>query len=187
MRKIILALLFGVFLSIPSSAYAQDTPADEVFAGYSYFNFDPGDSTLDRLSTHGFLASVTGNVNRYFGVEAEVGANWAGDCFVSGLDCSHIDFAGGPKFSFRGMRVTGFVHNLYGVDHASSGISGVSVTDNDLAIVVGGGLDVRANDMLSVRVVQFDYITTNHFDDLGANRQHNFRIAAGVVIALAHR
>ena len=193
MRIIPALVLIGVLSFFPS-LQAQTTPAAEIFGGYSFVSFDAGDPSgeTDRLSMHGFGGSVTGNANSWFGIEAEVGGNWVGDCGgFTGVDCSHMDFLVGPRFAFRGPRAVGFVHNLFGVDHASVGASvlgaSASVTDNTLAIALGGGADVRANDILSVRIFQFDYITTDHFSGLGSNRQHNFRFQTGLVVTLGRR
>jgi|SRR3990167_167293 len=180
--RIVPALVLALFLCTPAMQ-AQDTPAAEIFGGYSYLSFDGGSlGSSERIGLNGFGTSVTGNINRVIGIEGEIGSHWGSDCGGSGLDCNQLSFMAGPRFAFRGSSVTGFVHNLYGVSHASVGLSGVNVTDNSFALAIGGGVDVKASNVVSIRVAQFDYVMTDLYSGLGADRQNNFRFQAGVVL-----
>jgi hypothetical protein len=184
--------LFAVTLP----AQAQDTPTAEIFGGYSYLNSSPGDPTgiADRLNMHGWNGSFAGNFNYWFGIVGDFSGHYTSDCvdvLVVDISCDHHSFAAGPEVSFRGTRTRAFVRALFGVDNASveAGALGftTSTSDNSFLFGGGGGVDIRANDSISIRAVQFDYLTTDHFSDLGADRQHHFRISAGVVITLARR
>ena len=63
-----LSLFLAAILCCVASASAQDFPRAEVFGGYSYFNLDTLGLT-SRQSLNGWEASVTGNMNRWIGVE----------------------------------------------------------------------------------------------------------------------
>jgi hypothetical protein len=195
MRK--LGFVLGLILLVSVTTAAQDVPRLDVFGGYSYLSLDSGDPTgvIDRQNMHGWGASVTGNLNPWFGVEGDFSGHYKGNCFASGfgLGCSNFSFMAGPRIAVRRDWATGFVHALLGVDHASIELTGIgipgitgNVTDNALAVGIGGGMDLRVNDWVSLRLFQVDYITTHHFENLlGVDRQHNIRAQAGVVLDLS--
>jgi len=190
MKWLIPALLLVVVSFLVPTAHAQTYPAAEIFGGYSFVSFDAGGG--DRLSMHGFNAAVTGNANRWFGVVGDLSWHRAGTCEgFAGVTCSHSSFAAGPQITVRGSQASGFVRGLFGVDHAGIGAGALgltaSITDNTFLAGLGGGVDVRATPLVSIRAIQIDYLTTNHFSNLGADRQHSVRISAGVVFTLARR
>jgi hypothetical protein len=112
-------------------------------------------------------------------------------------------YAGGLQLknnSRSGGALRPFGEALFGVAHATadvcvSGNAGFDVddippcgnnpigpipprtTDNAFTAVIGGGLDIRAGERFSVRVIQFDYAPTR----FGGETQHNFRFGAGLV------
>jgi hypothetical protein len=50
-------------------------------------------------------------------------------------------------------------------------------SENVFATALGGGLDVKATDRISIRVVQADWLGTHYSDDL----QSNVRVSTGIV------
>jgi len=57
-------------LSLPLTAVAQETPKVELFGGYSYFHNEGG------RETHGWTGSVAVNLNRWFGLVADVSGHY---------------------------------------------------------------------------------------------------------------
>jgi hypothetical protein len=83
---------------------------------------------------------------------------------------------GGPRFSIRrSQRITPFVHALFGVDDMKvSGSGEANGTDisvsagtsgTGLAMALGGGLDVKVNRVLAIRLGQVDYLMTHTFGE----------------------
>ncbi len=101
-----LFVLVGVF-SLPVSA--QDYPKGELFGGYQFTHLNPG------INANGWNASITGNVNRWFGVTADFsGAYKNGGKFHTAM--------AGPVFSLRKSEiVTPFAHVLVGAAVLSGG------------------------------------------------------------------
>lgn len=188
-------VLAGLFLLLPAGAMAQDAPKAEVFGGYSYFNADRGSSL------NGWNASVTVNLNSWFGVAGDFSGHYGSDSFrtfvpgVGPLTASadgnlHL-FTFGPVISYhKKNRVTPFAHALFGVAHSNFGGDTVvfvpgtgpvsfnlSEKDNAFAMALGGGVDVKLNRVLAWRLVQADYVLT-HF---GSENQNNARISTGLV------
>ncbi|HEV8138950.1 MAG TPA: outer membrane beta-barrel protein [Pyrinomonadaceae bacterium] len=159
-------------------AMAQQVPKAEVFGGYSWAggNF------------HGWNASVTGNITRRLGVVADFSGHYGSELDGSvRIKKDAHSFLFGPRFSFRGKRLTPFVYALFGATrfHESAIISGQKLSDSDTGFssALGGGLDIKLNDRVAVRALQLDYFRPNFFGEA-----HNRgRLAVGVVLHLGKK
>lgn len=187
MRKLL--FVASLLCLLPLAAYAQDKPKVEIFGGYSYLRTDD-DFFVDNLDLHGWNASVTGNLNKWFGVKADFSGHY-GDLDISpGIraDINGYLFLVGPQFAYRKNDVwQPFGHVLVGGARSHASIPTTAgrrrVTDTSFALVVGGGLDAHIAKNLAIRLFQTDYVLTT-FDDLSDDRQHNFRLSTGLVLRL---
>jgi opacity protein-like surface antigen len=175
-KRVLWFICLAVAASLP--VLAQDVPKVEVFAGYSWAggNF------------HGVNTSVTGNVNKWFGVTADFSGHYGneleGPILVS--KDAHT-FQVGPRFSRRGKRFTPFVYALVGATrfHESATIAGqhLSHADTGFTTTVGGGLDVTVSDRVAIRAFQLDYFRPNFFGEA-----HNrARLAFGLVFHIGKK
>ena len=160
------------------TAAAQEIPKAEVFGGYSWAggNF------------HGWNAAVMGNVTKRFGIVADFSGHYGSE--LDGAILIKKDghsFLFGPRFSFRGKRLTPFFYGVFGVTRfaESAVISGqhLSAVSNGFSLATGGGLDVRVNDRIAVRAFQLDYFRPI-INDEPSNRG---RLAFGVVLRLGKK
>lgn len=176
LRKALCSMCLVFLASLP--ALAQEVPKAEVFGGYSW----------SGGNIHGWNASVTGNVTKRFGIVADFSGH-----YVSGLDGSiptkqdAHSFLFGPRFSFRGKRLTPFVQAMFGATrfHESATVSGQKLSDSDTGFssALGGGLDVKVNDRVAIRAFQLDYFRPNFFGEA-----HNRgRLAFGIVFSLGKK
>ncbi len=214
MRRLIsLAVLIAACASISLAQSTDDYNKYDIFVGYSHNRVDTGiddnDPQLDdiideREGFHGFNASATGNLNRYFGLKVDVSGHWKKKTFpLTGttasldLDSSLYNFLGGVqiKDNSKEARFKPFAHALVGAAHAK--IDGnfsndvcIAVfpspcpvdfeeSDTGFAGAFGGGLDIRASERVDIRAFSLDYNPTRLFD---GGTQHNFRIGVGIVI-----
>jgi opacity protein-like surface antigen len=176
LRKALCAMCLVFLASLP--AMAQDVPKAEVFGGYSWAggNF------------HGWNASVTGNVNKQLGIVADFSGHYGSE--LDGPILVKQDahsFLFGPRFSFRGKRLTPFVYALFGATrfHESATIAGQNLfhSDTGFSSALGGGLDIKVNDRVAIRAFQIDYFRPNFFGEA-----HNRgRLAFGVVLHLGKK
>jgi opacity protein-like surface antigen len=172
MQKICLTI--GLLLLTSLSALAQETPKVELFGGYSYAG----------EGSHGFAASITGNVNSSLGLVAEIGGQYSHfeeEGIRESISAPSVLF--GPRLSLRSnKRLTPFVHALFGASHIRSEATELGQTfifsDTSFAMAIGGCLDVRVSDNIAIRVIQVDYLRTHHFDQT----QNKGRIVTGVVL-----
>lgn len=177
--RVIITVLTAVFCVSP--AWCQDVPRLEVFAGYSYLNFDTAGVT-SRLNLNGWEASAAFSLNRWVGLEGDIAGHYKVGCGgVPGLTCKDLSFMGGSRFTYRKSRATAFAHGLFGVDNGTLGYLSYSASDTPFATAVGGGVDYSLTKSISIRAGQVDYFLTRHVGNLTVPHQNNFRISTGVV------
>jgi outer membrane protein OmpA-like peptidoglycan-associated protein len=166
-----------------------DFPHEELFLGYSYLNFSPGNN-LPQADFNGFSASFAYNFTRYLGLVGDLGGYHAGDyAGVANVSSSIVSYLFGPRLSLRNdSRVTPFVQILLGGAHLSSdpgSIGGASsFKSNGFALATGGGLDIGLNRRFAIRVPQVEYLMTR-FDPKIAGvptHQNNVRASVGLLV-----
>ena len=173
----------------------------------------------NRAGLHGVNAAVTGYVTPRFGITGDFSFNQRSRNFgdtgsttvgnVSGdVDTRVFQFMGGPQVRFPNQtRVTPFARVLFGVANTrfeveqntrlATGTStrSFNTSSTDFAMAVGGGLDVRLNERVGLRLLQVDYnpvfLRDRSINVLGATgalntqtlegqRQDNIRLGFGV-------
>ena len=191
------------------STMAQDYPKAEVFGGYSFLHADDSLSfrSAGGANLHGWNASVTANLDRWFGLTADFSGHYDSSSSIQELvppfppgfppipsftttvksSTNVHTFMVGPRFSYRkNEKITPFAHVLFGVSrrHLDSDVSFIgfgrtsfSANDTSFAGAVGGGLDVAMGKNLALRVIQADYLLTRAF----GNNANNARISTGIV------
>jgi hypothetical protein len=98
---------------------------------------------------------------------------------LSGGSTHLITYLAGPQFSFP-ARVSPFVHGLFGGAHESVNAN-FSIaplgSSNAFAFAIGGGIDLKAERFVSLRLIQIDYVYTH----LYGRSQSAPRVSAGFV------
>jgi len=103
----------------------------------------------------------------------------------------------GPRFSLRKGGMVFFAHVPGGIANVNTGLNeeaviasnfkqlstGTIKSSTGFALSPGVGIDVRVNSLVSIRIIQVDYLMTHVF----AERQDNFRISAGVNFTLGEK
>ena len=168
-----LFLFIAIAAALTTTAKAQDAssgaPKAEVFGGFSIFSAEFDDN--DRNAAYGWQASVAGNPSPMLGLVADFAGQYTS---ISGVDVSVHEFLFGPRINTRGEKANGFLHFLLG----GARFSGGGESTNGLMLGIGGGVDVRAGEHVSIRAVQFDW-TPARFD--GDWSGDVFRVGFGVV------
>jgi opacity protein-like surface antigen len=191
-----------LLLCLASTARAQNV---EFFGGYSYLG-NTGPTSFVQTSANGWNAAVAVNYKSW-GVVADFSghqynASSSAPTPVVGSGASGTMFLFGPQYSFRRIpRVTPFVHALFGEVQGSTisdvtsalcpapgpcpGGGSLISSETVFAMALGGGLDVKVNKHLWVRLIQVDYVRQNFSQSDSSNGAVNApRISAGVVFRL---
>jgi opacity protein-like surface antigen len=180
MRKLVPMLLFlALALPLVAQENAGEVSKVEVFGGYSLLR-DGG------VNFNGWNGEVTGNLNQWFGITADIGGNYHRESVTAGgqtvsTDVNTYRYVFGPTVFLRSDRYTIFAHSLFGGARESAGVSGsvpdMSFTGNVFSLAFGGGLDYNVNKNFAVRVGQFDV-----FADHASSRWNKAgRYSAGLV------
>jgi hypothetical protein len=201
-KNVLLLALVTMVLVLPSLVNAQTAPPAktstvqsddavpkaELFLGYQWLN--PGGNIPDHnvppnafklpSISQGFGTNLSYNFTRYWALEGNYGGDWNRNASISAATI-------GPKFTWRGDGVDFFAHTLLGFERLSSrGIDSV----NGIAAVLGGGMDLKINKRVSLRVFEADYqpVRLNFSNEVGpdndALRRQTFngvRLTTGLV------
>ncbi|MGB9236630.1 MAG: hypothetical protein WCC04_19655, partial [Terriglobales bacterium] len=159
----------------------------DVFGGYQYLHIGGGNSNGPSTGQgfNGWDANATANVSKYFGIEGDFGGAYA---TIQGVSFKTYTYAGGPVVFVNADRIKPFAHVLIGGIRLSGSESGVSLTENGYTVVAGGGVDVKANRLIAVRLMQVDWLYYNFSSTTvagtsvpGFSGKNNVRIATGIV------
>jgi len=180
------AIIAGLFLLTPIlvEAQVQKTPPIEVFSGVSYMNVA---GYYEREHFGNLATGVTVNVNKYFGIAADVGLPLAGpsETFLSLIPGSRFN----PPFVSSGRQATKTIPALFGprfflrrekvtlFTHALAGVVRTRTTSEYRLVSVGSVLGILPTEPSS-----FTY-STNHFAygfgggiDININRRFSIRV-----------
>jgi hypothetical protein len=193
MRKF--SILIALLIAITRPAISQEyTPKAEIEFGYSYSRAEVPNST-SRVNMNGVLVGAVANVNRWLGVEFELGSHYhcISGCWIDGIRVDNPDakndslsFLTGPKLTLtRNGRYSPWVHSLFGITRVSylNVVTDTRIHNTGFGMAVGGGLDWRVSKVASIRVLQVDYTRFAGNPDAS----NNVRLGAGVVLHIGHR
>jgi hypothetical protein len=172
MRKVVfLTVLLGLF---PLLVMAQDTPKAEVFGGYQFTRFNAGGT---GANFNGWNASVTGNVNKSFGVVADFSGAYKSE---SGASVKIYSYTFGPVLSLdHEGTLNPFVHALFGGARATASLTGLgSAGTNGFTMMMGGGADAKIGPRFAVRLFQADWV---YYRFQGVSESKNVRFSSGLV------
>ena len=145
-------------------------PKAEIFGGYQYTRFDGG------VNANCWNTAVTANFNNWFVVAGDFGGAFKSQ---SGASFSNYTYTFGPVVSMRRNEAfTPFAHFLLGGFRDSASLGSVSASDSGLAMMFGGGVDVKATRRFAVRAIQFDWLSLH---SNGATDNNNMRISTGLL------
>lgn len=215
-EKIHLALSITAFTAAFASAQTDDYKKVEGYVGYSNGQVDTGldsgsdaaDFFRDRESFHGFNVSGVYNLNRYFGVKADISGTYNNTRFTGEFGTgaspavvsfktnnSLYNFLGGVqvKDNAREGRFKPFAHALVGAGHARAKISDFTCSPGAVcaAVVIPDerfsetGFAGAFGGGLDIRVNDRFQIRAFQVDynptRIEGSTQHNARFGAGIV------
>jgi hypothetical protein len=162
MKRLLGVMVVTLALSQVSLFAADDVPPTQFFGGFSILS----GKNVDRVQAPGWQGGVTKNINDTVGIVGDFAGNYNNG--------HYYQYLGGPRFHMRQEKTTVFAHALAGGLTAGNGLTSVS----GFTMGFGGGVDMVANDKMSVRLVQFDWLPT-HIG--GAWDKNTIRVGFGLV------
>lgn len=194
-RKLLPVLIVLLGSALPGRA--QNTPAWELFGGYSllrtdmreYFKQTPIIYNFRGRYTglQGFEVSITENKNRTVGGTFDFSTHFNGPV-IGGVPNKQRSYSlmYGPRLTARFGFATPFAHALFGAQYATVKVTpvGPRASDLSLAMAFGVGFDLNLGKRGAIRLVQADYFRSNNTLSPRAN---GFRASAGFVWKLGPR
>ncbi len=184
----LLAMMLTV-LGIAAPAHAQDKPV-QVSGGYQYFaGKSAGDSSMTKFPA-GWYADAAFDVHPMVAVVGDVGGNYKTDN-EGGQDfkIKVHEFVGGVRVhsAKNDMMVQPFGQVLVGLAHVGVSASGFSGSENDLAVIVGGGVNIMPKGSKVGFRGGVDYVRINAKsggEALGGDAVNGWRAVAGIVFGV---
>ena len=186
------AVVVGMLLLLAPQLGSAQTPPVEVSAGWRLLHVE------DETFSAGWYADALGNITNSIGVVGEISGHYKsvdesmtlgpGAQVNVSADLRVHTFMGGVRFSWRtNPRITPFGQVLIGLAHGSADVEGTTTVGNqtftvnesesssDFGADIGGGVNIRATDRISVRVAG------SYFRIVEDDASNAFRFAAGLV------
>jgi opacity protein-like surface antigen len=180
-----IALYAALLVALPDRAGAQSHPVVDLFAGYSLLPANGDD--YPRQTSHGLQVGVTGHLTEWFGLFADVGAQFdrsnSRESARSGREATVTvyELLAGPRLTARFEGLDVFAHGLVGLATGDAGPGFAGFSDSGLTFGGGGGTDIRVTPRVAARI-QYDLIGS--FADIV---EGNSRFAVGVVVRMGGR
>jgi opacity protein-like surface antigen len=181
------ALLCLMVVGFARPVAAQDAPKAEISAGYNYLQAkSSGDDDWTKFK-NGWYADVAGNVTPMVSIVGQVTGNYKTfeDDPDGDFKLKLHTFMAGVRGSSTG-NVSGFGQVLVGGANLKGSIGTFSASETDLAIQVGGGVNVRGSGPVGLRL-GIDYLRIMAKDDgevLEAADVNGFRFSVGVTFGI---
>ena len=186
-----------VILVTAVAARAQQFPRWEAFGGFSYANVNLGPQTglFSPIGRNYYGADFAFSFNPHRNIRLllldwgiQGGKSTANPFPFLKLDLLTTQALFGPQFTLRRRRATGFANVLVGVTNtrlvgtAGGGLFVDIVRRTNLALGLGGGLDMNLTPRLEIRVFQADYVPTRQ---TGKWEKH-YSVSAGLVFKFGY-
>ena len=186
MRKLLVLLVTMAFSGVllaqqtqAASTPAPDQPNFDLAATYSYMHSNLNNYGLGKAGLNGVSLQATRFFDGNVGITADVTYETGSDVQQSGVNVHRWTYLFGPTYAYRtSATLTPSLHVLFGADHERFSISNLvgEDTSNAFATALGGGIDARVGDRISIRLGQLDYIYTHR-----SGSSNNFRYTGGLV------
>ena len=174
-----LAVMGLVFISSSAVAQSESYPKWDLFAGYQWLHpggtvpaaySDPSAPTPYTIPdmARGVGGAFARNFDRHWALEVDGGHNWVSPGNYE------TTAAAGPRVMFRTEDGNFFLHGL--VSYNRLAVKDIAPRSNGIGAIVGGGMDLPINKILSWRLFQVDYVwARHHYPDLAAAEFPNLR------------
>jgi hypothetical protein len=181
------SILCLIVIGVTRPAAAQDVPKGELSGGYQFFSGKgEGDDQEWEKFPKGWYVDATGNLTNAIGIVGQVSGNYKH--FDDDIDFKIHTFMVGLRGSSPG-RVRGFGQVLVGGANFKASDNIETVSETDVAIQLGAGVNVMGSGNVGLRVGA-DYLRILSKDDgdlSGGEDLNGLRFVVGVVLGLGTR
>src|SRR4030095_10724796 len=179
--SVILAALSFALVAGATQPPPQEFPRMEAFLGYQFTRFNPDSGFVPSFNANGGSGQFVYNFYKWAGLAFDAGAVTKGVLNGRDVDTTVAHFVAGPRFAFHNnSRFTPFAEALFGGAYGttSTRINALPILGNignlpldpnlpvtarltasttRLAMMIGGGLDIKFSKHMAFRPLAFDY------------------------------
>jgi hypothetical protein len=172
------------------TAAATEKPSRaELALGYAYLHSNAPPGSCGCFNLNGGSATFAWPLKQgSFALVGDIVSVYANGVSANGYSIILSAFSAGVRYSppMRHSSLHPFGQLLLGAAHSSGTLvqgsnPGAANASAAFAANVGGGLDLRTSQRISIRLIEAGYLVTT-FDNGTNNHQNNLRIGAGVVV-----
>lgn len=173
-------MLFVATFGVANAQKATFNEKSDFYVGYQFIRQNADSNQRDfRFNRDTDSHGVNGSYTYYFGnksagLTTEVGVNFAKN------DTVLATYMSGVTLKRRSGEIQPFVKAVIGAGTQKARdefTRGFNRTNTGLAFAVGGGVDVKLSEKVSLRAIQADYLQTRVFN----STQNNLRLGVGLV------
>lgn len=121
---------------------------------------------------------------RGLGVVADIAGTHAGNIGSTGVGLDLLTVTFGPRYTWPRGKLSlygqGLVGQAFGFHSLFPSPRGVNSSDDSLATLAGGGVNVAVSPRVAVRLLEADWLRTQ-LPNSSSNTQNDLRLSAGVV------
>jgi outer membrane immunogenic protein len=174
-------LLIAALPALAQSRSGEAPPVLDVSVGYTLARVNASGG-CGCFWMNGGAAATSLSLTKSFSVVADFAAFRNGNVQSTSQSLMLISYMFGPRFTYRNHSgLTPFAQLLAGGAHASGlGYSGPAGPAFALAAAAGGGLNLRVNRRVEVRLFEAEYFMT-HFQNGVNSRESALRVSFGLV------
>jgi len=146
--------------------------------------------TGENFWSQGGALTLGTNLWHGLGVAADLAGSHAASIGSSGIPLSLVTTTFGVRYRWHGdHRLSPYGQGLVGEAHGFDSLfptnSGSHISADSLAILVGGGLDIKLSNHLAARAIDAAWLRTQ-LPNATENVQNNLRLGAGIVLRFGH-
>jgi hypothetical protein len=154
------------------------------------FTYNPTlaiDTTNQNFWMNGATVQLEGRFYKGLGIVADISRLTKRDINSSGVDMNLMTETFGPRYTFspshqKKYEIYGqaLVGNTNGFGGVFPHVHGYTASAQSIAVLAGGGMNIRQSPRLSWRLFEADWLRTQ-LPNAGANSQNDFRLGFGLV------
>lgn len=189
----LLALLGGMKAASGQQFYSNGSTRPnrlDLTAGYSFIRANAPPSACGCFNMNGAFVTANSTINPWLGMVGSVNAGHAKDISSLGQNLTLTTFMGGPRVSLNRNRLSTFGEAEFGVARATGSYfpSGTSSSSKALSFAysTGGGLDMKVNERMGIRLFEAEYLHTSLPNGVNT-AQNQLRIRTGVTFHFGFR
>jgi outer membrane usher protein FimD/PapC len=191
MKKLARMLLAGALMAMPLMAQNKDAAAapGALQIAVTYNAQSTNIDTTNRFWTQGGSAQLEGRFWRGLGAVADVAEIHTANMHNSGVGLDLLTATFGPRYTWqlprKKLNVYGqfLAGEAWGMHSTFPASGGAESSENNAAVLAGGGANLRLNRYLSWRAVEANWVYT-HLPNATNQSENSLRLGTGLVIRI---